>query len=81
MTSTLFAGRTGVSWNDLPTALLGASGATCWRRLKEWHVSAGSPHPSPDAAPSTAPAWVHPWYWFLAQFGQVVGGQPQIGDG
>jgi transposase len=33
----LFAARTGVSWNDLPTALFGASGATCWRRLKEWH--------------------------------------------
>ncbi len=33
----LFAARTGLSWNDLPTALFGASGATCWRRLKEWH--------------------------------------------
>jgi transposase len=33
----LFAARTGVSWNDLPTSLFGASGATCWRRLKEWH--------------------------------------------
>jgi transposase len=33
----LFAARTGLSWNDLPTGLFGASGATCWRRLKEWH--------------------------------------------
>ncbi|GAA2579970.1 hypothetical protein GCM10010399_07180 [Dactylosporangium fulvum] len=33
----LFAARTGVSWNALPTAAFGASGATCWRRLKEWH--------------------------------------------
>lgn len=33
----LFAARTGVSWNALPTSAFGASGATCWRRLKEWH--------------------------------------------
>ncbi len=33
----LFVARTGISWNDLPTAVFGASGATCWRRLKEWH--------------------------------------------
>jgi len=33
----LFAARTGVTWNALPTAAFGASGATCWRRLKEWH--------------------------------------------
>jgi transposase len=33
----LFAARTGIAWNDLPTALFGASGATCWRRLKEWY--------------------------------------------
>ncbi len=29
--------RTGIGWNRLPTALFGASGATCWRRLTEWH--------------------------------------------
>ena len=28
--------RTGIGWNRLPTALFGASGATCWRRLAEW---------------------------------------------
>lgn len=33
----LFAARTGVSWNALPTAAFGVSGATCWRRLKQWH--------------------------------------------
>lgn len=33
----LFVVRTGMRWNDLPTAMFGASGATCWRRLKEWH--------------------------------------------
>jgi transposase len=27
----------GVSWNALPTAAFGASGARCWWRLKEWH--------------------------------------------
>ncbi|UGT60374.1 IS5 family transposase [Nocardia asteroides] len=33
----LFVTRTGSGWNRLPTALFGASGATCWRRLTEWH--------------------------------------------
>lgn len=33
----LFAVRTGIGWNRLPTAVFGASGATCWRRLTEWH--------------------------------------------
>ena len=33
----LFVARTGINWNDLPTGLFGASGATCWRRLKEWY--------------------------------------------
>lgn len=32
----LYAVRTGVGWNRLPTGLFGASGATCWRRLTEW---------------------------------------------
>lgn len=34
----LYVIRTGTGWNRLPTALLfGASGATCRRRLTEWH--------------------------------------------
>ncbi len=33
----LFVVRTGIAWNHLPTAAFGVSGATCWRRLKEWH--------------------------------------------
>jgi transposase len=33
----LYAVRTGIGWNRLPTALFGASGATCWRWLIEWH--------------------------------------------
>jgi transposase len=33
----LFVARTGIGWNQLPTELFGASGATCWRRLAEWH--------------------------------------------
>jgi transposase len=33
----LFVVRTGIAWNHLPTTAFGASGATCWRRLKEWH--------------------------------------------
>ena len=32
----LFVARTGIGWNQLPTALFGASGATCRRRLAEW---------------------------------------------
>ncbi|WP_439098535.1 IS5 family transposase [Amycolatopsis vastitatis] len=32
----LYVIRTGIGWNRLPTALFGASGATCWRRLTEW---------------------------------------------
>ena len=28
--------RTGISWQELPTELFGASGSTCWRRLAEW---------------------------------------------
>ncbi|MFG1648169.1 IS5 family transposase [Amycolatopsis sp. NPDC049252] len=33
----LYVIRTGIGWNRLPTVLFGASGATCWRRLTEWH--------------------------------------------
>jgi transposase len=33
----LYVVRTGIGWNRLPTALFGASGATCWRRLTERH--------------------------------------------
>ncbi len=33
----LFVARTGIAWNDLPTAVFVASGATCWRRLEEWY--------------------------------------------
>ena len=32
----LFVISTGIRWKDLPTAMSGASGATCWRRLEEW---------------------------------------------
>ncbi|WIY00755.1 IS5 family transposase [Amycolatopsis mongoliensis] len=35
----LYVVRTGIGWNRLPTALFGASGATCWRRLAESHES------------------------------------------
>src|SRR4030081_367578 len=31
----LYVVRTGVGWTRLPTALFGASGATCWRRPTE----------------------------------------------
>nr|BFE53367.1 hypothetical protein GCM10017745_67940 [Saccharothrix mutabilis subsp. capreolus] len=37
MEGILYVVRTGIGWNRLPTALFGASGATCSRRLTEWH--------------------------------------------
>ena len=33
----LYVLRSGIGWNRLPSGLFGASGATCWRRLTEWH--------------------------------------------
>ena len=29
----VFVLRTGITWNQLPTGLVGCSGVTCWRRL------------------------------------------------
>ena len=28
--------KTGINWNQLPTGLVGCSGVTCWRRLRDW---------------------------------------------
>jgi transposase len=28
--------KTGIAWNQLPTSLVGCSGVTCWRRLRNW---------------------------------------------
>jgi transposase len=32
----LFVMKTGIRWNHLPTRLGFGSGATCWRRLRDW---------------------------------------------
>jgi transposase len=32
----VFVLKTGITWNQLPTALVGCSGVTCWRRLRNW---------------------------------------------
>jgi transposase len=32
----VFVLKTGINWNQLPTSLLGCSGVTCWRRLRDW---------------------------------------------
>ncbi|WP_395856984.1 IS5 family transposase [Cystobacter fuscus] len=32
----IFVLRTGIAWRDLPAEVFGCSGATCWRRLREW---------------------------------------------
>lgn len=28
--------RTGITWNQVPAAVIGCSGVTCWRRLRDW---------------------------------------------
>ena len=32
----VFVLETGITWNQLPTSLVGCSGVTCWRRLRDW---------------------------------------------
>jgi transposase len=32
----VFVLKTGIAWNQLPTPLVGCSGVTCWRRLRDW---------------------------------------------
>jgi transposase len=32
----VFVLKTGINWNQLPTGLVGCSGVTCWRRLRDW---------------------------------------------
>ncbi len=32
----MFVLKTGIAWNQLPTSLVGCSGVTCWRRLRDW---------------------------------------------
>jgi transposase len=31
----VFVLKTGINWNQLPTGLVGCSGVTCWRRLRD----------------------------------------------
>ena len=58
----LFVARTGISWNDLPTALFGASGATCWRRLKQWYEAGSGSSCTSWSWPNCAPraGWICP---------------------
>jgi transposase len=32
----VFVLKTGIAWNQLPAGLVGCSGITCWRRLRDW---------------------------------------------
>jgi transposase len=32
----VFVLKTGIAWNQLPSGLVGCSGVTCWRRLRDW---------------------------------------------
>jgi transposase len=32
----VFVLKTGITWNQLSTSLVGCSGVTCWRRLRDW---------------------------------------------
>ena len=36
LTGIVFVLTTGISWTQLPTSLVGCSGVTCWRRLRDW---------------------------------------------
>src|SRR5215217_7474157 len=32
----VFVLKTGINWSQLPAGLVGCSGVTCWRRLRDW---------------------------------------------
>jgi len=32
----VFVLRTGITWNQLPASVVGCSGVTCWRRMRDW---------------------------------------------
>jgi transposase len=32
----IFVNRTGIPWQMLPSEVFGASGSSCWRRLRDW---------------------------------------------
>jgi len=32
----VFVLKAGITWNQLPAGLVGCSGVTCWRRLRDW---------------------------------------------
>jgi transposase len=36
----VFVLKTGIAWNQLPTSVVCCSGATCWRRLRDWTAAA-----------------------------------------
>jgi transposase len=35
----VFVLKTGINWNQLPTVLVGCSGVTGWRRLRDWTMA------------------------------------------
>ena len=39
----VFVLKTGITWNQLPTSLVGCSGVTCWRRLRDWTQAGEGP--------------------------------------
>ena len=36
MAGVLYVLRTGVAWRDVPAAVVGCSGVTAWRQLRDW---------------------------------------------
>lgn len=32
----VFVLKTGMNWDDLPVSVVGCSGTTCWRRMRDW---------------------------------------------
>src|SRR4051812_43523219 len=39
LTGIVFVLKTGIPWEYLPTAEMGISGISCWRRLREWQAA------------------------------------------
>ena len=32
----VFVLKTGITWNELPASVVGCSGVTCWRLVRDW---------------------------------------------
>src|SRR5437870_3242069 len=39
LTGIVFVLKTGIPWEDVPSAEMGISGVSCWRKLREWQAA------------------------------------------